>query len=46
VGKNKPTPAQKGWIKALTEEGNLVICCHGWLEAKNVIENYLKECKA
>jgi hypothetical protein len=46
AGKNKPTPSQKGWIKALTEEGNLAICCHGWIEAKNVIENYLKECKA
>jgi hypothetical protein len=45
AGKNKPTPSQKGWIKALKEEGNLAICCHGWIEAKNVIVNYLKECK-
>ena len=39
---NYPTPEQKGWLKALLEQGYLATDCHGWIEAKELIETYLK----
>lgn len=34
---------QKRWLAALTEAGYLAVVCHGWDEARHVIENYLDE---
>ena len=33
--------AQRGWLMALTRAGNLAVVCHGWDEARRVIEEYL-----
>lgn len=33
---------QKGWLSALTRQGYLAVVCKGWVEAKGVIEGYLK----
>lgn len=41
VGRNKTSIKQKEWIKALKEQGYKVEVCYGWIEAKEVIENYL-----
>jgi len=43
AGKNKPTQSQKVWLEALEREGNKAVCCTGWLEAKAIIEDYLRE---
>ena len=42
VGKNKPSIKQKEWIEALKEQGYKVEVCYGWIEAREVIESYLK----
>ena len=39
----KPSENQKGWIKALREEGYCVEVCNEWPAAQVVIMNYLKE---
>ena len=38
---NHPTKKQKERIKMLNKAGYLAICCFGWTEAKEVIEEYL-----
>ena len=35
--------SQARWLAALTGEGYLAVVCHGWDEARHVIENYLDE---
>lgn len=42
VGKNKPTKNQLKWIEDLRAERYAVEVCYGFLEAKTVIENYLR----
>lgn len=32
---------QKEWLDALNAAGNLAVVCHGWEEARTVIEQYL-----
>ena len=32
---------QRGWLAALNRAGNLAVVCHGWDEARRVIEEYL-----
>jgi len=39
---SNPTRIQKDRIKMLNKAGYLAICCWGWTEAKDVIENYLR----
>lgn len=41
VGKNKTSPKQKEWIENLKAEGYFAVVCYGWLEARDVIEEYL-----
>lgn len=33
---------QKRWLAALTEQGYLAVCCHGWDEARREISGYLR----
>lgn len=35
--------AQRGWIDALNRAGNRAVVCKGWDEARNEIENYLRQ---
>ncbi|MGI5848802.1 MAG: VRR-NUC domain-containing protein [Christensenellales bacterium] len=42
-GKNKPSPAQKEWLRRLTEQGYKTAVCWGWEEAKDAILGYLKQ---
>jgi len=42
VGKNTTTPAQKEWIKRLTEQGYFCEVCFGAKNAIEVIKNYLQ----
>ncbi len=42
VGKNRTTPDQKGWLKALKEQGYYCSVCYGTLEAWDEIINYLE----
>lgn len=42
VGKNKTSSKQEEWIKSLIEQGYCVKICYGWLEAREIIENYIK----
>lgn len=37
--------SQEWWIEETRKQGYYSIVCYGWLEAKEVIEEYLKECK-
>ena len=37
----RASAAQKGWMKALEDQGYAVHLCHGWEYAKNVILEYL-----
>lgn len=41
-GKNKPTDNQKGWIKALKEQGYKVAVCYSGIEATQELESYLQ----
>lgn len=34
--------AQRAYLDMLTERGYLAVVCNGWLEAKQIIEQYLK----
>ena len=43
VGKNKPKEHQLKWIDQLKEQGYFVMVCYGWLEAREVITNYLEK---
>jgi len=45
VGKNKPKEHQLKWIDQLKEQGYFVMVCYGWLEAREVITNYLEKPK-
>jgi hypothetical protein len=38
----KASENQKRWLKALRDQGYLAKVCHGWVEAKNLIEKYLE----
>ena len=40
-GKNRPTLAQKEWLKELNKQGYLAVVCYGFDAAKQVIEKYL-----
>ena len=40
-GNNKVTPAQKEWLWMLDQQGYKVKVCYGFIEAKNVIIDYL-----
>lgn len=37
------SPVQAHVLKSLRDAGHRVEVCHGWIEAKTVIENYLQE---
>ena len=43
-GEAKPvvSPEQKYWIEQLREQGYRAEVCYGWIEAKTLIEEYLK----
>ena len=41
INKNKPTKNQKKWIDALTAYGYKVEICYSWIEAANIICDYL-----
>lgn len=41
-GKSAVSPKQRAWITALNLNGYQAAVCYGWLEAKEVIEEYLK----
>lgn len=43
-GEPKPvvSPEQKFWIHELNLQGYKAVVCYGWLEAKTLIEEYLK----
>ncbi len=45
VGRNKPKEHQLKWIEQLKEQGYFVEVCYGWLEASEVIKNYLEKPK-
>lgn len=45
VGTNKPKEHQLKWIEQLKEQGYFVEVCYGWLEASEVIKNYLEKPK-
>ena len=45
VGKNKPKEHQLKWIDQLKEQGYFVAVCYGWIEASEVIKNYLEKPK-
>ncbi len=40
-GKNKPTQAQQDFLEYVTTQGFYAVVCYSWLEAKNVLEEYL-----
>ena len=40
--KGRPTPEQREWCKALQEQGYAAIIAHGWREAAEQIEAYIK----
>ena len=40
--KGRPTPEQREWCKVLQEQGYAAIVVHGWREAAEQIEAYLK----
>lgn len=42
VGNNKPTVAQKKWLRDLQKQGYAAFVCYGWQEARLVIVAYLK----
>jgi hypothetical protein len=37
----KVSPAQKGWLSALNEQGYVARVCRGWTEARELIIDYL-----
>jgi len=41
VKQRAPRPNQVSWLDALTEQGYLAVLCDGWLDAKDVIAEYL-----
>ena len=41
AGRNKPTPSQIRWHRALEAEGHLVKVCYGWEAAVEVVKEYL-----
>lgn len=41
AGKGRPTPEQKAWLKALTDQGWLALVCVGFEEARRIVEQYL-----
>jgi len=43
VGRNKPTEKQKVWLRDMDEQGFLTAVCYNWLEARDIIKNYLLE---
>lgn len=43
VGRNKPTDNQQFWLSSLAEQGYCTDVAYGWLDAKTIIENYLKD---
>lgn len=45
VGRNKPSALQLEWIEDLKVQGYFVKVCYGWIEASEVIENYLEKPK-
>ena len=40
-GANKPTDYQLEWLEQLAEQGYLAVVCYGWVEATEVIQDYL-----
>lgn len=42
AGKGRPTPEQKAWLQALTDEGWLALVCVGFEAARQVIVSYLQ----
>lgn len=40
--KGRASPEQLWWLERLTAQGYAAVVCHGWEEAKEVIENYLE----
>lgn len=42
AGKNTPSDLQKGWLKALNEQGFLAVVCYGWEKASEVLIQYLE----
>lgn len=45
AGKNKPSEHQLEWIENLNQQGYFVKVCYGWIEASEVITNYLEQAK-
>lgn len=45
AGKNKPSTHQLEWIENLNQQGYFVKVCYGWIEASEVIINYLEQPK-
>ena len=43
AGRNKPTENQEFWLDALSAQGYCTVVAYGWVEAKTIIENYLKD---
>jgi len=41
AGKNKTTKNQNEWLEALRIQGYLTAVCYGWVEASELITNYL-----
>ncbi|MBQ8181977.1 MAG: VRR-NUC domain-containing protein [Ruminococcus sp.] len=41
VGKNRTTKEQKKWLKNLTEQGYKTAVCYDWMEASELLEDYL-----
>jgi hypothetical protein len=40
-GRNRPSPEQAEWMVRLSQQGYRTAVCYGWMDAKDVILNYL-----
>jgi len=43
IDKEQLSSVQEDWLKKLNQRGYLAVCCHGFEEAKAVIDGYLKK---
>ena len=41
-GKNKATPSQEQWLTALGGQGYHAVVCHGFVDAKAALLDYLE----
>jgi hypothetical protein len=42
VGKNEPTDNQEEWLIGLKEQGYHTAVCYNWIQARDLIKNYLE----